>query len=245
MVTNTYTGPSGTKYELREQTGADDEILSRMQTEGKQLYYLHQFLTGIIQSIDGMKMVTPEHIKQMRIRDKYAILILSRIFSLGENLIFEYTWSQDRPASEYSEDLTKLIWDYSKEFPNELSEDYYGQRITPYSTSDTFFEAQGRNTIYRLDYLTGEGEEILLKSKGVNVNDELVARKLSVQVADTWDTVKNFAEIPARDMAVIRNKVLTEDPVPSAFVQITNEETGESDSVPLLSIRDFFFPTLL
>jgi hypothetical protein len=246
IQTQTFIGPSGKAFELREQTGADDDVLSKMGLmQGNELDVLNQFVAGIIMKIDGSEPVTPAMVKQLGLRDKYAIVIQNRIWSLGPDLIFDYAWLQDGPPTEYKEDLTKFVWDYRNPFPGVNDPDYFSLRIPPYpDQSPTFTITVGENE-YRLDYMTGFGEEHLFKAKGQSVNNELLARNLAIQTTDGWETIKSFGSIRARDMAIIRGQVEKADPVPSAEITITNPFTGEVQVTPLLAIKDFFFPTHL
>jgi len=248
VLTMKFKSPSGKVFELREQNGADDELLSRISTTpGKELEIMNQFLASIIVSIDGEEPITVESLKSVLLRDKYAMLIRARVFSLGEELKFEYQWDKDKPPTEYSEDLMNFIWDYEKPFPGETSGEYFHQRIKPYpeSSKEGFFEVRAGKRNYRLDYLTGAGEEMLFAEKTTNVNSHLVARNLTIETDQGQEIVKSFKEISSRDLAIIRSEVAKQDPIPEAEVSVENPYTGSVEVIPLLAIRDFFFPTLL
>jgi hypothetical protein len=247
MKPSTFTGPSGKIFELREQNGEDDDLLSKMGlNNGKEIIIINQFLAGVILSIDGAKPVTPEMVKHLLLRDKYAAFIHSRIFSLGDKLRFEYSFDSTKPPAEYEEDLTQYIWDYSKEFPANDSELYNPQRIRPYNNQEGLIEVITDHNTYRLDYIDGNGEDYLFKLEVHVINAELTARNLKVKTQeDKFELVKNYKEISSRELAYIRKAVKELDPVPQVNISIEHPTTGEAIEMPLLAIRDFSFPTLL
>lgn len=239
------TGPSGKVFELREQHGGDDETLSQLGLgNGKELTVINNFLTGVIQSIDDKKPVMIDDIKSLGLRDKYAILIHSRIFSLGESLKFDYSWDVNKPPSEYSEDLGIFVWDYDTDFPEEGHPSYHHQRIKPLPT-DGFINIETPNKKFRMIHMTGIGEELLHTTTNATVNTELIARDLEISTEKGWEKVINFSQVSSRDLVHIRRAAELHDPIPSATVSIENPFSGEVESVPLLAIKDFFFPTLL
>lgn len=245
-MTDTFIGPSSKVFVIREQNGADDDTLSRMGVgKGREIEIMNGFLAGVVESIDGNSPVTPKDILDLGLRDKYAILIQSRIFSLGSDVKFNYAWKEDRPPAEYSEDLTKFIWDYSKPFPDNSSPDYHPQKLIPYPAEGTI-EISIKDRMYTLDFLNGHGELILFADKAQSINTELIARNLSIKGADgVYNKVQNFAQVSSRDLSIIRSTAEKLDPIPMADVSIEDPTSGETITVPLLSIRDFFFPTLL
>jgi len=245
MVTTSFTGPSGKVFQLREQNGADDELLSKMATAKDRLGILNQFLAGIIQSIGDEKPVTVNMVRGLKLRDKYAILIQNRILSLGPTMKFEYKWDNTNAPSEYAEDLTKFVWDYTKPFPEVGDKDYYYQRLKPYSSTDGVIELTVGKKVFRADFLDGNSEIAIFEESEATINSELVARNLRIKSNDIFETVVNFAELSSRELAIIRSEIDKLDPVPTADVNIENPFTAVSEVSPLLAIRDFFFPTLL
>lgn len=239
------TGPSGVVFTVREQNGADDELLSKLHAgSGNELDILNQFLAGIIVSIDEVTPVTTDMILNLRLRDKYAILIQARILSLGGTMKFEYQWDKDKPPTEYSEELGIFVWDYSKPFPEVNSSDYSYQRIPPYISKEPL-ELKTDRGHYKFDYLDGHGEEILFKEAVSTINSPLVARNMEIETKAGFAKVVNFAEISSRELSKIRAFVEKNDQIPVAEVTIENPFTAAKEIVPLLAIRDFFFPTLL
>ena len=92
----TFTAPSGYEYTIREQNGADDDILSNP-SEASTLINISRFIAGIVIDTNSTtnRKLTVEQAHMMPSLDRYAILIKSRILSNGEDLEFEYDWGPD------------------------------------------------------------------------------------------------------------------------------------------------------
>lgn len=93
----TFKLPSGYEVTIREQNGEDDDILSNP-VDAKTFMNISKFIAGIVTDTDmtATRLLTPNDVQKMPSLDRYAIMINSRVFSLGEILDFRYTW--DGPA---------------------------------------------------------------------------------------------------------------------------------------------------
>ena len=93
----TFKLPSGYEVTIREQNGEDDDILSNL-VDAKTFMNISKFIAGIVTDTDmtATRLLTPNDVQKMPSLDRYAIMINSRVFSLGEILDFRYTW--DGPA---------------------------------------------------------------------------------------------------------------------------------------------------
>lgn len=242
--------PSGRTYVIREQNGHDDEVLSQIGTSDE-WDVINRFMSNIVlhQLVEGHE--TPvgyNEVLEMPLRDKYALLIMSRIFSLGEELTFEYDWGSNVPPQSYLETLNQFIWDYSKPMPEPSSIEYFRERIPAYDPqvlNGMYFSVGGREL--RMKLLDGKGEKYLLKipPSQVNINQELFAREISYKEGDKWLAIKNFGSFTARDMAAIRAMIRKYDDRVETLVTVDHPFTGETAQIPLIGIRDFFFPALL
>jgi len=240
MITQEYTSPSKLKFTLREQTGEDDDRLSAAQSETS---LINTYIASVI--IKGPKgnPMSVEDVKKLRLGDKYFLVLASRILSLGETLYFEYQWPGDNTSTEYSEDLTNYIWDYEKEFPEKGSPYYFDQRIPPYPEKE-FIEGEIKGFKLRMDYLDGYGEDYLMKlsPSGRTVNQELKARNLRVWDQTDWKPVATFAGFTARDMHYIRNLAHSNDPPILGLTRVSHPLSEQTMEIPLLGIKDFFYP---
>lgn len=238
--------PSGDVVVIREQNGEDDDVLSNLASV-KKLESANNFLAGVMvyHSRYG-KVITPEMVKIMPLRDKYICLLLTRIFSFGDTLSFKWHWEDLPVPTEYVEDLNIYIWDYSKPMPKLGDEDYNESRVGGYETdAHNFIELatkSGKNI--RLKYLTGESELYLLN---LNENDrsrnkEFKARGMEMLVEDKWQLVSNFKPFSPRDMIEIR-KALTVDTPFALTTWVEHPTTGFKREIDITSLEDFFFPS--
>jgi len=236
--------PSGVIVVIREATGSDDDIFSGGTAKDYEL--LNRYLAAII--IEGPEpgSMTAAKVAEFPLRDKYFILLASRIFSLSPTLIFQYTWGEGMVPIEYEIDLEEYLWDYKEDFPLVGTPGYFDQRIPPYpSPFEEWIEIDLGERRVRLNYLTGVGEAYMLELPEAqkSINKQLVARNLSLFENNSWHIVKNFMAFTSREMVTIRLKLQEVDPEVSGLVTITNPNTGEIENISLLGIVDFFFPT--
>ena len=133
--TKEYTLPSGGKITIREQNGEDDDIISNAAL-AKNGNHINAFISGITISTDLTKTgkLLIKDVMELKIRDKYAILFMSRCFSLGPICEFEYDWGKDNGGKvTYEDNLENYIWDYAVDnFPMPGEDNYFDQRIRPY-----------------------------------------------------------------------------------------------------------------
>ena len=247
-----FTAPSGYKYTIREQNGADDDILSNP-VEAQQLMNISRFIAGIVVSTDFMGKtngrLTPEEVHNlMPALDRYCILMQSRIFSIGKELDFEHDWGKNKGGIvNYSQDLEEFLFDYSKMPTNEELEakpnaiPYYPQQKV---TKDiTFTIGSGKELMF--DLLTAQGESYVVNlplEKGTK-NQNLIARNLRVKVDGKWEKVTSFHIFSVKDMIEIRSNVLGLDPIFNGITTIENPNVpGMSEQISVVAIKGFFYP---
>jgi len=239
--------PSGHYVKIREQNGEDDDILSNPLTAQTGDNFSH-FICAIIVETD----LTPtgklnlKTIKEMKLRDKYVIILASRIHSLGETIYFHYDWGKPTGQHKYGEDLNTFIWDYQTEFPFKGMPGYHPYRAQPYMNgSETHRELDlksGKKVRWR--YLTVGDERGLLdkplESKTKNL--DLRIRDLELLVDGVWIRVENFKSFNLREMMEMRNDVKTFDTDFMPLTDIKNPSTGETVEYPIIGTTDFFYP---
>jgi len=236
--------PSGDSAYIREQNGDDDDVLSNTQVNVAAA--LTTFLSGIcvwIESLDKNPSIS--EINALKLKDKYCLLMHSRVFSLGNVLKYEYEWdSKDKYT--YQEDLEQYLWDYTKPFPSEEDPGYFKYRITPYifqrDTHRSFTLSSGKEVRYQ--YLNGNGEKSLLElAPGTRtINSNLRARELEVKVQGTYMKVENFKGFSPRDMQELRKDVDMYDEQFDGLSEVENPRTGQRTLLSLLGLIDFFYP---
>lgn len=238
--------PSGRVFVIREQTGADDEILTTItDRDSGELEAIHKFLAGIVigeyKGEEELTKVGLDGINNLLIRDKYALLIKARIFSLGNYVKFEYDFGEVFGKAEFVEDLNNYVIDYSDKDAKTTP-----LTILPYqSINPISIEVEDRHFV--LDLLNSKGEIAIANARTPNINLILTSRNLRVKDLNTgkYNPVINFSALTGRNMAIIRSEVRLRDYAPSLVSQISNPVTGETLDIPLLGIPDFFFPTRL
>lgn len=237
--------PNGSQVLVRETNGSDDEILSSaVMSPNDYSDNIDTFLSNvIIEDIGLNRRYSPTEIQSMKLRNKYFILMAVRIISLGERIKFSHDWGGPDNLAFYDEELIPYLWDYTKEFPTLGQTDYFKYRIKPYETKTDLFEfsiESGKKL--RVKYIDGVGERLLINSNSQNLNTTLLAREISLFSENGWAPVKNFLSFKSREMAEIRNVIEKYDEMFDGLVDIQNPKTKQWDSIPLLAIRDFFFP---
>lgn len=245
--------PSGLTVTIREQNGNDDDVLSSQSKDDLDSNGINRFVAGIIMKNDfpfakTQGKITDKEVLKMPLRDKYFIVVSSRVFSLGNLLKFEWDWQNGELPIAYEDDLSLYLWDYKKEFPKEGEDNYFKERIKPYTNVSNdnpvreFTLTSGKTIRYKL--LNGESENFLLKLplEKRTVNAGLKARKLQLFVEDDWLDVVNFSSFNPREMAEIRRDIEQYDSQFDGITTIENPNTGQTLDIPLMNIPDFFFP---
>ena len=254
--------PCGHTVTLREQNGNDDDIISSFNKGEIESTSFNRFVASLVVAHNFFP--TPEgkiqslslnDVLNIPLRSKYFMILASRIYSLGPNLLFEWDWKDGNPPVPYEDDLTQYIWDYTEPFPEIEEETYNKERIKPYNllrNSDSgeidFFRyltlKSGKNI--RFNLLDGHGENYLLKlpMDKRTANAVIKARNLYLLIEEKGDYVKvqNFKSFSTRDMIEIRAFVDREDSVFEGLTEIENPNNGEIQNLPLLHVPDFFFP---
>lgn len=248
--TLTFKLPSGHQVTIREQNGEDDDILSNP-VEAKNFMNISRFLAGIIVDTDynPSHKLTPEEVQDMPSLDRYAIMINSRIFSLGRELDFEYDWSaMDKKLGKvgYVVDLMEeFLFDYS-EIPSEAEMEAKPNAIPFYPSGDkskdlTIVTTSGKTLLFDLLNANGEAHVLNSPESERTKNQGLIARNLRLKVGDKYEVVKNFRMFSVKDMVEIRKSVAAYDPVFSGMTEIQHPETGQKVSIPIMAVDNFFY----
>lgn len=240
MNTQVITTPSLGSITIREATGKDDDILSNVHLD--EAGVVNKYLSNLIIKDAKGKKLDEDAVERMPLRDKYTILIKSRIFSLGKNLLFEYDWEDGKPPQQYDVDLTEYVWEDYSEFPGIEDEGYFQERIGPYQIET--LEAKLGDKELRMEFLNGVGERYLLElpENQRTINKQLVARNLEMHTGDTWEKVANFGAFSSREMVTLRALYEKYDKDLMGLVSINNPQTGQTEELSLIGIKDFYFP---
>lgn len=251
LVSRTYefVTPSGYKYLIREQNGSDEDILSNP-LDVQNLMNLTKFIKAIVVDTDftSTGVLTLEDVDRIPLNDRYCILFQSRIFSLGDEVEFDYTWD-DIGKQTYGQSLSEMLFkDYSNSpSQEELQEKphaipYYPEikKLTDYELVTT-----SGKTI-KFDLLNGAGERymITLPSDKQTRNASLIARNLQLLVDGKWEKVTSFHLFSVKDMAEIRKAVSEYDPLFDGNTDVEHPHIpGRIDKYPIMLSPTFFFLT--
>lgn len=242
------TAPSGYKYELREQTGEDDDIISNP-VAAKDLTNLSRFIQGVVIKTDRTKSgrLTLEDVKNLPLNDKYFLLLASRKHSLGDIVDFTYDWGEDFGGKkEYEQDLTELMFDDYGVTPDE--EELNSKPFAvPYYPGDIEKDIRvnltsGKTVVF--DLMDGNGEAYLLNLpvEERTKNKELIARNLRLEVDGKFEQVKNFKLFTPKDMVEMRKAVAENDPIFTGNIEIENPTTSQVLQLNIIAVPGFFFP---
>lgn len=163
-----FVAPSGYFYEIREQNGADEDILSNP-VDARTLMNLTKFISAIVVKTDftAKGKLSVEDALALPVNDRYAIIIQSRIFSLGEEVSFEFDWGKEFGGKVmYGQDLHELLFDDYSVSPSEEEVEKKPEAIPYYPMGKKLrdhqiFTSSGKELLF--DCMTGESEKNLFK----------------------------------------------------------------------------------
>lgn len=241
-----FVAPSGHSYELREQNGNDDDVLSNPQ-RAKTLHNLSDFISEIVVNNSRNKgKLTADQVHALPANDRYAILLNSRIFSLGDSVDFTFDWGKDNGGEiEYEQGLAEFLFDYSS-VPTEEELKLKDKAVPFYPEPGKEKEIPVELTSGKLvcfDLLTGEGESYLINQDVRTKNDELRARNLKLMVDGKFEKVESFHLFNVNDMKQIRRKVAMLDPVFTGSTKVMHPvKENLASYINIVAIPDFFYP---
>lgn len=238
--------------EIREQNGADDDILSN-EALAKDLTNLDVFISSLVLNTNlpvasNKKTLSASDVKLLALRDKYYIVFMSRIHTIGDVVRIKYDWGQNNGGQvEYIVNLREeFIWNFDMDFPEEGSSNYLKSLIKPYDTDPyellEFTLVTGKHL--RFKPLNGESEKYLMK---LNIdqqtkNSEIKARSLQLNMDSDWIKIENFQMFTKKEMIEINSYVSVLDPNMNANTELENPKDGSILNYPVIATVDFFFP---
>jgi len=244
--------PSGYYVIIREQNGADDDIISN-QVYAEDLSNIDIFISSLIIETDLPfaigKRLNKDNIKNMLLKDKYFVLFASRIHSMGPEVRFSFDWGKDNGGvQEYTEDLNIFIWDYSKPFPEEGDEKYREEMIQPYGKDpykkvEITLDSSGKRL--RFNMINGHSEKYLMKVDTITRNDIYKARDMEQFIDDKWMKVSNFMYFNKKEMAELKKVVTAIDPEFVGTTHLVNPYAKaeiKEMNYPIMRAESFFYP---
>lgn len=248
--THEFITPSGYRYSIREQNGADEDILSNPM-DVRNLMNLTKFIQAIVVDTDftPTRRLTVEDADRIPLNDRYCILFQSRIFSLGDEVEFEYDWGQEGGKQVYGQSLSEMLFENYGTLPSE-------KELAEKPNAIPYYPEQGKLTDYevvtssgkvvKFDLLTGAGERMLvtLPVEKQTRNAALIARNLHLQIDGKWEKVESFHLFSVRDIAEIRKTIFEYDPVFDGNTDVEHPSIpGRIDKYPIMLSPTFFYLT--
>ncbi len=247
--THQFITPSGYSFTIREQNGEDEDILSNPK-DSRNLMNLHKFISSIVVDTDftDNHRMTVNDSLNLPYLDKYAILMNSRIFSMGNDITFGYKWDGDKDDTLYEEDLSNFLFSDYSQTPSEEELDAKPDAIPYYpkgkQVKDLCVTLSSGKVIY-FDLLNGVGEQFILNlpEDKQTRNAELMARNLKLVVDGNPEKVTNFRSFTVKEMAEIRKYITAYDPTWLGTTELENPKTGEKIPFPIMAAKSFFYLT--
>lgn len=244
-----FNSPAGYFYEIREQNGADEDILSNPM-DVRNLMNITKFISAIVVKTDFTPSgkLTIEDADRIPLNDRYLIIFQSRIFSLGEEVEFEFDWGMQGGKISYAQDLREFIFSDYSQLPTEKELEEKPNAIPYYPVRPEeggFKISLSSDKVIKFDLLTGAGERyiITLPQEKQTRNASLMARNLHLEVDGKFEKVENFSLFSVRDMAEMRRKILEVDPVFTAEADVENPSNGQIEKYPIMLAPSFFYLT--
>lgn len=255
-ATLSFMTPSLNTVTIREQTAEDDDILGKV-SKGDLVNALNEFIAAIVVSStynttqkDGALSI--KDVLDLPLRDKHYILLKSRIHSIGPWLKFDYEFSEGG-SYEFEEDLTIYDQDLESEDSYKVPEGKDKNCITRYpgvtKPEDylNYFEiALSSNRKVRMSRMNGHSEKALLqanKNNALTVNTEYFVRNLQIHTGEDWVSLTSMNVLSKRDVIEIKKAVKDLDTQFTPITHVKDPQGDEEEYLPVLGIKDFFFPT--
>jgi hypothetical protein len=243
--------PSGYKVRIREQNGADDDIISNPITS-QDLSNFRILISSLVLWTDlpfaVNNKISQESVKKMLSRDKWFIVFMSRINSMGSTVKFQYDWNQDgKEVFDFEDDLYDYVWDYSKPMPQEGDPEYRPYRFEPYDHDKAYKDIDitlSTGKALRWRYSDGESELIQMKAPAEQRTRNLgfKSRNLQQFMDNKWVKVENFQYFTKREIAELDKLISEQDMEFRGLTELEHPINKEKVLFPIISTHDFFYP---
>ncbi len=218
-----YELPSGTEVELREMTGAEEELLTnaRLIRSGDAINHL---LRNCIVRLGDATEVTDKDVLDLLSGDRLFILVKLREISLGNEVDLELSCANSscRETNLLAVDLSEV-------------------KATKYGTDREFvFELPASKRKVHFAHLDGNKEKRLAALKEPTISSAMLIRILDVDGKPP--TKKLLSEMSLRDRTALRKAMQKVDAGPDTAVALDCEACGSPIRTRLEAEPAFFFP---
>lgn len=218
-----FTLPSGGEIELREMTGAEEELLTnqRLIRSGDAI---NQVLKNCIVCLGDNDQPSMKDVLDMLSGDRLFVLARLRQISLGDEV--ELEMNCPNPACRGANHVTVSLEDLP---------------VTPYGEAREFaFKLPGSGRMVRFGYLDGHKEKRLAALKEPGVTAAMLIRILDID--GKAPSRKDLADMPMRDRAALRAEMARVDGGIDTSVEAACEGCGQILRARLEAEPAFLFP---
>lgn len=219
----TFVLPSGPEIELREMTGAEEELLTnqRLIRSGDAV---NQVLANCIVRMGENEEVSTKDVLDMLSGDRLFVLVRLRQVSLGDEV-----------------ELDPVCPNTACRAKNHILVDLNDLPVTPYGEEREFvFTLPGSGGKVRFVHLDGHKEKRLAQISEPNISSAMMIRILEID--DAAPSKKTLAEMSMRDRAALRAEMLRVDAGIDTNVECDCESCGARIRTKLEAEPSFLFP---
>lgn len=228
--------------DIREQNGQDDDILSNP-VKSQTLHNFSEFISQIVvkTNITANGRLTEAQAHELPCNLRYAILIASRIFSLGNTMEFSYNWGDEVVA--YEQDLNEVMFNDYHQSPTEeeLLAKPFAVPYYPNGAQKEFVLVLSSGKEVKYNLMNALGEVMMMNTPLKTKNLEIKARGLKLKVNGNWESVENFSLFSVKDMVEIRKSMAENDPIYLGIIELEHPTTKQRGSFSLMGTSDFFY----
>jgi hypothetical protein len=222
---HTFELPSGIEIELKEMTGAEEELLTnqRLIRSGDAI---NQVLRNCLVRLGEKTEPTINDVLDLLSGDRLFALVRLRQISLGDEVELELNCpnSACRMTNYLSVNLEEL-------------------EVTPYTDQREFdFKLPGSKTAVRFDYLDGHKEKRLASLREPNITSAMLIRILDIDGKPP--SKKILAEMSMRDRGALREEMARVDAGIDTTVEVECDGCGTRIRTRLEAEPAFLFPSV-
>ena len=247
--------PSSREVTIRENTGEDEETLTRMgNTKANKAISI--YISNIIKedSEPAAKGVAPaKHIGMMKRNDGYYLLFKQRLINLGNELSFDHECRNCGHEAKYEVDCNEF--ERNLDLTDEEQQKWYeDHKVTPSEhalkpyPSGPLGEIEstlssGKKIRFKILTLSAESKILDIPADDLTANSTIHARELSIFNEGQWVICHNARMFSSKEMKEIRGLVKKHDSAFDPFTKIKCPKCEQPDVIRIFSLTDFFYPT--
>ena len=219
----TFTLPSGPEIELREMTGAEEELLTnqRLIRSGDAI---NQVLLNCLVRLGESTQPTMKDVLDLLSGDRLFMLVRLRQISLGDEVELSLVCPSQACRAE-----------------NQLAVNLNDLLVTPYGSEREFvFTLPASGAAVTFVHLTGQMEKRLAALKEANISSAMLMR--IVDVGGKPPSKKTLADMPMRDRVALRREMLRVDGGIDTTIDLECADCGTRIRTRLESDPGFLFP---